>query len=56
MAKFKINKELVEKPMTEITRTFIQWTCPKCGYRNEHYWFGREEHICNECQERTDLK
>lgn len=35
----------------------VDWTCPKCGHRNlRKRWYGREKHICEHCEEWTDVK
>lgn len=37
-------------------RSAIEYTCPKCGERNKHFWFGREDHSCTKCEKVTNLK
>lgn len=42
---------------------FVLWTCPKknenglpCLYRNMHRWFGRDDYICVDCEQATNIK
>lgn len=42
--------------LTQIINGFVRYTCPSCGYRNSHLWFGREFHYCSGCDYRVDVK
>ena len=46
----------VSLSVDERSRPIVNWTCPIDGYRNHHYWFGRSAHICNKCDQPTDVK
>lgn len=34
----------------------VTYTCPNCLHRQTHRWFGREDHLCIECGEPTNIK
>lgn len=36
--------------------TMVEWTCPVCKHINKHRWFGRDYHICSECEQPTEVK
>lgn len=34
----------------------VEWTCTVCGHRNRHRWYGRDYHICSNCEQPTEIK
>lgn len=41
---------------TVIENGMVHWTCPVCGHRNSQKWYGREYHVCIDCEQPTSIK
>jgi len=50
--KYKLSIELYKNDNGD---KMIHYTCVDCGERNIHLWYGRDIHICNECEKETNI-
>ena len=39
-----------------ISDGFADWDCPVCDKHNHQKWFGRDFHVCSNCEQPTELK